>query len=266
MSTPRQDRCAEIRIELGVYVLGTITPADRTRVGGHLASCEGCRDEVAGLAAVPALLRKLPADAARLTGENAPSRDPDRVSALRDTTISRMVRHRRRHQWLTAAAVALLAAAAGAGWAAWMSQPRSRPVMAGTVLQIRKIGPATVLTDSRGFTLYWYTSDTSTVSKCTGRCAWLWPPVIGPAAAGAGVTGQLGTITRPDGSVQATYNGHPLYTASTDSAPGQAKGDNLADSGGRWHEVVVTGTAPAPSRQSSGPGSSHWSGGHPYGY
>jgi len=46
------------------------------------------------------------------------------------------------------------------------------------------------------------------------------------------VTGKVGTITRPDGSAQATYNGHPLYTYVSDSAPGQAKGNGLNLSGG----------------------------------
>jgi predicted lipoprotein with Yx(FWY)xxD motif len=52
-----------------------------------------------------------------------------------------------------------------------------------------------------------------TTSKCNGSCATFWPPVKGPAAVGAGVTGKLATIKQADGSTQATYNGHPLYTA-----------------------------------------------------
>jgi predicted lipoprotein with Yx(FWY)xxD motif len=68
--------------------------------------------------------------------------------------------------------------------------------------------------------------------------------VKGPATAGAGVTGQLGTITRSDGTTQATYNGHPLYTYAGDTAPGQAKGNGLNVSGGVWYEVPVSGSAP----------------------
>ena len=56
-------------------------------------------------------------------------------------------------------------------------------------------------------------------------------------AAGPGVTGKLGTITRSDGSKQATYDGHPLYTYIADTTPGQANGNNL--NGGIWHEVTV---------------------------
>jgi hypothetical protein len=51
-------------------------------------------------------------------------------------------------------------------------------------------------------------------------------------------------MTRPGGSVQATYDGHPLYTASLDTAPGQAKGNDLYSGGGIWHEVTVGGAIP----------------------
>ena len=77
----------------------------------------------------------------------------------------------------------------------------------------------------------------------------------GPVSAGPGVTGKLATIKRPDGSVQATYNGHPLYTYKGDSAPGQAKGNGLNLSGGVWHEVTASGAAaPAPSQSTSSGG------------
>jgi predicted lipoprotein with Yx(FWY)xxD motif len=66
--------------------------------------------------------------------------------------------------------------------------------------------------------------------------------VLGSPKAGTGVTGRLGTIRRSDGSLQATYNGHPLYSYIGDSAPGQAKGNNLNLNGGLWHEVTVSGT------------------------
>ena len=76
----------------------------------------------------------------------------------------------------------------------------------------------------------------------------------GPATAGAGVTGKLGTITRSDGSMQATYNGHPLYTYVADSAPGQAKGNGLNLNGGVWHEVTVSGAAALAPSGSAGAG------------
>jgi predicted lipoprotein with Yx(FWY)xxD motif len=122
------------------------------------------------------------------------------------------------------------------------------------------IGGATVLTNAQGMTLYWFVPDTSTKSNCNGACAHYWPPVKGPVTAGSGVTGTLGTITRSDGSMQATWNGHPLYTYVADTAPGQAKGNGLNLSGGVWHEVSLSGAA-APAATSSAS-----SGGGGYGY
>jgi predicted lipoprotein with Yx(FWY)xxD motif len=116
----------------------------------------------------------------------------------------------------------------------------SAPAAGSSALKTAKIGGATVVTNAKGFTLYWFVPDTATTSKCNGSCATFWPPVKGPATAGTGVTGKLATITRADGSVQATYNGHPLYTYVGDHAPGQATGNGLNANGGVWHEVTVS--------------------------
>ena len=124
-----------------------------------------------------------------------------------------------------------------------------------SALKTAKIGSATVLTNARGFTLYWFAPDTATKSNCNGSCAHYWPPVKGPATAGTGVTGTLATIKRADGSVQATWNGHPLYTYVSDTAPGQAKGNGLNLSGGVWHEVTISGAAaPAATHSASSSG------------
>ena len=74
----------------------------------------------------------------------------------------------------------------------------------------------------------------------------------GPATAGAGVTGTLSTITRADGSTQATYLGHPLYTYAGDTAPGQANGNGINASGGLWREMTVPGRRARPSPSSGG--------------
>ena len=120
----------------------------------------------------------------------------------------------------------------------------------GTALRTSTIGGVKVLTNAKGFTLYWFVPDTSTKSNCNGGCAAFWPPVKGPATAGSGVTGTLATIKRSDGSTQATYDGHPLYTYVADTAPGQAKGNGINQSGGIWHEMTASGAAAAAASAS----------------
>ena len=120
-------------------------------------------------------------------------------------------------------------------------------------LKTTTIGGETVLTNARGFTLYSFAPDTPTKSNCNGTCAQNWPPVKGPATA-SGVKGTFGTIKRSDGSTQATFDGHPLYTFAADTAPGQAKGNGLNVAGGLWHEITTSGTA-APASTTSPVGS-----------
>jgi len=109
-----------------------------------------------------------------------------------------------------------------------------------TSLKTTTIGGTTVLTNAKGFTLYSFAPDTAATSKCYGSCAAYWPPVTGTAAVSPGLPGRVGTIKRTDGSAQLTYNGHPLYTYVGDTAPGQARGNNLNLNGGLWHEIRVS--------------------------
>jgi predicted lipoprotein with Yx(FWY)xxD motif len=108
------------------------------------------------------------------------------------------------------ALVLLVVAVAGSGG------PAAGP--AGSLRAVT-IGGARVLTNSKGFTLYWFAPDTPTTSKCAGSCAAYWPPVKGPATAVPGIAGRLGTIKRPGGSLQATYNGHPSTPTSATPHP-----------------------------------------------
>ena len=156
------------------------------------------------------------------------------------------------------AAAALMAAGCGSSSSGSGNAGSTPGGASGAALKTAAVSGATVLANAQGFTLYWFGPDTAGKSNCTGGCAQVWPPVTGPATAGTGVTGTLATITRSDGMVQATYDGHPLYTYTADTAPGQAKGNGVNASGGVWHEVTVSG-GPVPA-------STPTSGGGGYGY
>ena len=82
---------------------------------------------------------------------------------------------------------------------------------------------------SNSHTVYTFNSDTPGVSNCSGGCSAIWPAVSIASGqtptGGPGVTGQLGTITRSDGSLQLTYKGLPLYFFHSDSKPGDTKGN-----------------------------------------
>jgi predicted lipoprotein with Yx(FWY)xxD motif len=107
----------------------------------------------------------------------------------------------------------------------------------GVVLKTARIGGVAVLTNASGFTLYWFAPDTSTTSKCTGSCTAYWPPVIGNPEAGPDIKGRLGTVKRSGRVLQATYDGHPLYSYVGDPGPGSANGNNLYLNGGLWYEI-----------------------------
>ena len=159
-----------------------------------------------------------------------------------------------------AAAAAVLAAcsssatSATGGSSSTPASSSSPAAAAAGSLKTATVGGATVLTNAKGFTLYSFAPDTPTTSNCNGTCATNWPPVQGPATA-PGVTGTFGTIKRADGSVQATFDGHPLYAFAGDTAPGQNKGNGLNAAGGLWHQITTSGSAaPAPASTSAGSG------------
>jgi predicted anti-sigma-YlaC factor YlaD len=106
-------QCAQVRQELGVYLLGAIEPAQRALVERHLAACPRCRAELAGLAGLPSLLRRVPAGEALQLA-------PDVAAALTPspslTALARRVSRVRRRNWcLTAVAAAIAGFAAATG-------------------------------------------------------------------------------------------------------------------------------------------------------
>ena len=102
----------------------------------------------------------------------------------------------------------------------------------------------TVLVNGDGMPLYVFSLDTGGTSACTGDCTAEWIPLAsqGSPTAGDGVDAtMLGTITRDDGSMQVTYNGHPLYTFASDTGSGDAAGQGMEDNGGTWSLISATG-------------------------
>ena len=111
--------CRDIRQALGVYVLGAIEPAERAQVDEHLAHCPDCREELASLAGLPAMLRKVPMiEAERLASPDAEPDLPEVPSEENhESLVARTTNVRRIHRWrglAAAAAVVVLALGGGA--------------------------------------------------------------------------------------------------------------------------------------------------------
>ena len=126
--------CREIRQALGVYVLGAIDPAERAQVDEHLATCPDCREELASLAGLPAMLRKVPVmEAERLAAAEAeldalemPSEQMLTSLVERTSNVRRMDRIHRWRRLAAAAAVVLVALGGGAAIATAL-QPGTHP-------------------------------------------------------------------------------------------------------------------------------------------
>jgi predicted lipoprotein with Yx(FWY)xxD motif len=123
-------------------------------------------------------------------------------------------------------------------------QPAASPAASGATVQVRadpRLG--SILADGQGRTLYKFDRDAPDTSNCSGGCPQTWHPLVasGNPTGPGDLPGKLGTLERPDGGRQVTYNGIPLYTYATDTQPGDAKGDGV---GGSWHVVHPTDTTP----------------------
>jgi predicted lipoprotein with Yx(FWY)xxD motif len=165
----------------------------------------------------------------------------------------------------TTVAVALLAAGCGSSsktspYAATSSPPASaataptstppatsstsRPT-AGALVGTKHIKLGTVLAAGPKMrTVYLFEADKGGVSACTGACTHAWPPVTttgSPKAAGTALSADLGTISRPDGTMQVTYKGHPLYFYSTDMDASDSYGQGIKSFGADWYVLAPTG-------------------------
>lgn len=168
--------CAELRHDLGVYVLGAIDPPRRAEVDTHLAVCPACRDELAGLAGLPALL-------SRVSEEQL----GDAAVGAGDTLLDRVLAHaaeerrRTRRRILLAAAAAVFAAVMIVGGGVWAVRsdgpaapapggPSSRPPVAAPAPTFFASDPASHVTAAVGLTpKAWGTAVTAQLSGLPGH-------------------------------------------------------------------------------------------------
>jgi predicted lipoprotein with Yx(FWY)xxD motif len=140
---------------------------------------------------------------------------------------------------------ALTLALSGIGFLAAGTVARGAARTTATVsLRQTKLGP--ILANAKGHTLYLFKKDRNGTSACSGSCASFWPPLLAQAkpTAGPGVnTLLLGTTRRSNGSLQVTYNKHPLYTYVPDTRAGQTNGEGILAFGAKWYAVSARGTA-----------------------
>jgi predicted lipoprotein with Yx(FWY)xxD motif len=116
---------------------------------------------------------------------------------------------------------------------------------AAAALTVARTSLGTILADGQGRTLYLFEKDMGTNSSCSGACAVAWPPATTadrqPAVAGAADQSLVGTTTRPDGTVQLTYAGHPLYRFAGDNQPGDTNGQGSQAFGAGWDVLSPAG-------------------------
>lgn len=166
-----------------------------------------------------------------------------------------MAKTRSRRFAVVAAAFAVLGLVAAVGFAAAASR---------TVVKVNEESALghPVLTNDAGLTLYSLSVEKNGHFTCVGSCTKLWRPLT--VAKGVKPTGpvRLGTVRRPDGRIQVTYSGRPLYRFGGDKQPGQANGEGFQDVG-TWHAARPKGAASSESEQ---PSSEPSAPSNPYGY
>ena len=103
-----------------------------------------------------------------------------------------------------------------------------------------------IIVNARGQTLYHLTGETSSRIKCTGECAAFWLPVLwsgkGKPPLGPGVNAaKVGTVKRPNGTTQLTYNKFPLYRYYLDKKVDQTNGEGVDNAAGTWYAISPAG-------------------------
>jgi len=108
----------------------------------------------------------------------------------------------------------------------------------------------TILVDSQGMTLYHLSGEQNGKFICTSSaCLGVWHPIIAPSGGAPGGVSSLGTVKRPEGTIQVTYKGTPLYTFTGDRQPGETKGQGIKDVG-TWSAATISAGQPSTSSPS----------------
>jgi predicted lipoprotein with Yx(FWY)xxD motif len=176
---------------------------------------------------------------------------------------------------LPALAASLLLAACGSSssssttGSAASTQPviqTSSSASSAVVVKTASSSLGTILVDSQGMTLYHLSGEQNGKFICTSTaCLGVWHPLIAPSSgAPSGEVGSLGTVKRPEGTVQVTYKGTPLYTFTQDKQAGETNGQGIKDVG-TWSAVTTSSSStPAPSTSSSSEPEKSSGGGYGY--
>lgn len=225
--------CREIRQLLGVYVVGAIDPAERALVDEHLGQCQLCRDELAGLAGLPAMLSRVPA--ADVEWLDAAITDLPALQEPSDELLASLLRkvsvRRRSRMWRSVAAVAAAAVIAAGGAAATMqltrppdqSQTQSRDVATATdgrVAAVVDYSPT-----ARGTAMRVQVTGIRSGTKCQ-----FW------VVSKDGRASYAGTWT----VVNSRYGGKTWYSASSAVAPGLIRAFQITSGGGLLLPIPAT--------------------------
>lgn len=154
-----------------------------------------------------------------------------------------------------ALAVCLLLAACGSSKSsttAASSAPATQTTgSSGATVKTASSSLGTILVNAQGMTLYHLGGEQNGKFICTSTaCTGIWHPLtISAGSTPSGAVGSLSTVKRPDGTIQVTYKGTPLYTFASDQQPGETKGQGIKDVG-TW-TVITTSSNSTPSTEGS---------------
>ena len=142
-------------------------------------------------------------------------------------------------------ALPLVLACALVGVVGASATPTASPV---TVKSAASETYGNLIVTAGGLSLYHLNSEKKGTIACSGGCAKAWPPLLVATGvkptAGTGIAAaKLGTIKRPDGRMQLTYNGLALYRFASDKKPGDLKGEDVSD----WYLVTAAGKIAKPA-------------------